>query len=71
MGVQPGREAYKGAIERFAAPDAKPLVIRKMPFAESMGATVVALDTERGVLQAHFVCGPEFLKGPVFFRAGS
>lgn len=70
MSVRAGRAAFKGAIRRFESPDPRPLVIRNMPFAETMEATVVALDAEAGTLRARFVCGPEFIQGAGVLQGG-
>ncbi|WP_313673656.1 PaaI family thioesterase [Mycolicibacterium sp.] len=70
MGIQPGRIAYKSAIRRFETSDPKPLVIRNMPFAESMEASIVDLDVEAGRLRARFVCGTEFLQGAGVLQGG-
>ncbi len=70
MSIQPGRSAFKGAIQRFDEPNPKPLVIRRMPFAESLEATVVDLDVQAGTLRARFCCGPEFLQGAGVVQGG-
>jgi uncharacterized protein (TIGR00369 family) len=70
MGLQPGRAAFKGAIRRFELTDARPLVIRNMPFAEAMDATVVDLNETAGTLRARFVCGEEFLQGAGVLQGG-
>lgn len=70
MGSQPGRAAFKGAIRRFAEPDAQPLVIRNMPFAESLQATITALDIAERKLIAHFTCGPDYIQGAGVVQGG-
>lgn len=70
MGIQSGRSAFKGAIGRFGEPDPRPLVIRNMPFAESLEAAVVALDISEETLRARFVCGSEFLQGAGVLQGG-
>ncbi len=70
MRIQPGRSDFKGAIERFKESDPKPLVIRQMPFAESLEATVVGLDVQAGTLRARFRCGPEFIQGAGVVQGG-
>ncbi len=71
MAIQPGRSAFKGAIERFNNPDPEPLFIRRMPFAESLEAAVVGLDVQAGILRARFYCGPEFLQGAGVIQGGA
>lgn len=71
MGIQPGRAAFKGAIRRFESADPTPLVIKNMPFAESMEATLVALDANAGTVRTRFVCGTEFLQGAGVLQGGA
>lgn len=68
--MQPGRSAFKGAIQRFDHPEPRPLVIRGMPFAESLAATVVELDVSAGTLRGRFQCGPESLQGAGVVQGG-
>lgn len=70
MATQPGRAAYRGAIQRFDFPNAKPLVIRQMPFAEALGATIVAVDLVARRLRARFDCGTEYLQGAGVLQGG-
>lgn len=70
MSAQPGRIAYRGAIARFESPNAKPLAIRQMPFAEAVSATILDLDLQRRWLHARFLCGPEYLQGAGVIQGG-
>lgn len=70
MALQPGRIAFKGAIQRFESPDPKPLAIRKMPFAESLAATIVSLSAADQTLTARFTCGEEFIQGAGVVQGG-
>ena len=71
MAVQPGRSAYKGAIQRFGFPDPKPLAIKQMPFAEDLGATILSVDLEARSLHARFECGPQYLQGAGVLQGGA
>lgn len=70
MAIQQGRVAFKSAIERFESPNPKPLTIRKMPFAESLDATIVSLSAGEQKLSARFTCGPEFIQGAGVVQGG-
>lgn len=70
MAIQPGRVAFKGAIRRFELPDPPPLAIRKMPFAESLDASILGLDVGERTLSARFVCGPEHIQGAGVVQGG-
>jgi uncharacterized protein (TIGR00369 family) len=70
MATNPGRAAYKGAIERLSGPNPEPLVMKHNPFAISLEAAVISVNLAEKTLRARFNPGPQYLQGAGVLQGG-